>query len=97
MPRMKDWLKLLNLGVTRSHFGCYAPPFRTAQWLNRFAIMEGGAALVALSWRRLHRARHQARQGHAPDRAGVEQEIGPGAASGAGNQQKLRIEKDRAA
>ncbi len=40
MPRMKDWLKLLNLGVTRSHFGCYAPPCRTAQWLNRFAFME---------------------------------------------------------
>ena len=41
MPRLKDWLKLLNLGVTRSHFGCYAPPFRTAQWLNRFAFVEG--------------------------------------------------------
>jgi len=41
MPRMKDWLKLLNLGVTRSHFGCYAPPFRTAQWLGRFAFAEG--------------------------------------------------------
>jgi hypothetical protein len=41
MPRLKDWLKLLNLGVTRSHFGCYAPPFRTAQWLNRFSFVEG--------------------------------------------------------
>ena len=41
MPRLKDWLKLLNLGATRSHFGCYAPPFRTAQWLNRFAFVEG--------------------------------------------------------
>jgi SAM-dependent methyltransferase len=40
MPRMKDWLKLLNLGVTRSHFGCYAPPCRTAQWLNRFGPLE---------------------------------------------------------
>lgn len=40
LPRMKDWLKLLNLGVTRSHFGCYAPPARTTQWLNRFAFME---------------------------------------------------------
>ena len=40
MPRLKDWLKLLNLGVSRSHFGCYAPPCRTAHWLNRFAFME---------------------------------------------------------
>lgn len=40
MPRMKDWLKLLNLGVSRSHFGCYAPPFRTAHWIDRFAFME---------------------------------------------------------
>lgn len=40
MPRMKDWLKLLNLSVGGSHFGCYAPPFRTAKWLDRFAMME---------------------------------------------------------
>ena len=83
---MKDWLKLLNLGVTRSHFGCYAPPCRTAHWLNRFAFMEnGGAALVAVPWRGVHGARDQARQGHDPDRTGMEQEIGNGAASGAGN------------
>jgi hypothetical protein len=40
MPRMKDWLKLLNLGVTRSHFGCYAPAFRSSQWLARCGFME---------------------------------------------------------
>ena len=40
MPRMKDWLKLLNLGVSRSHFGCYAPPCRTEKWLDRFDFME---------------------------------------------------------
>jgi SAM-dependent methyltransferase len=40
MPRLKDWLKLLNLGVTRSYFGCYAPPCRTSQWLGRFGLME---------------------------------------------------------
>jgi len=40
LPRLKDWLKLLNLGVTRSHFGCYAPPCRTAHWLSRFSMME---------------------------------------------------------
>jgi SAM-dependent methyltransferase len=50
MPRMKDWLKLLNLGVTRSHFGCYAPPCRTAQWINRFAFMEGPGSAGGLTW-----------------------------------------------
>src|SRR5450830_1129453 len=40
MPRMKDWLKLLNLGVSRSHFGCYAPPCRSAKWLQRFHFLE---------------------------------------------------------
>ena len=40
MPRMKDWLKLLNLRVGGSHFGCYSPPVRTAKWLNRFSFME---------------------------------------------------------
>jgi SAM-dependent methyltransferase len=40
MPRLKDWLKLLNLGATRSHFGCYAPPCRTTAWLNRFSMLE---------------------------------------------------------
>lgn len=40
MSRLKDWLKLLNLGVARSHFGCYAPPCRTAQWLGRYSFME---------------------------------------------------------
>lgn len=44
MPRLKDWLKLLNLGVTRSHFGCYAPPCRTAHWLSRFSMMESAGA-----------------------------------------------------
>ena len=40
LPRLKDWLKLLNLEVNRGHFGCYAPPFATEKWLNRFAFME---------------------------------------------------------
>ncbi len=40
MPRMKDWLKLLNLRVGGSHFGCYSPPVRTAKWLTRFAFLE---------------------------------------------------------
>lgn len=40
VPRLKDWLKLLNMEVNRGHFGCYAPPCVTEQWLNRFAFME---------------------------------------------------------
>lgn len=40
LARLKDWLKLLNMEVNRGHFGCYAPPFRSEQWLNRFAFME---------------------------------------------------------
>lgn len=40
MPRLKDWLKLLNMHVTRGHFGCYAPPFASATWLQRSAFLE---------------------------------------------------------
>lgn len=40
LPRLKDWLKLLNMELNRGHFGCYAPPFSTDKWLGRFAFME---------------------------------------------------------
>lgn len=40
LPRLKDWLKLLNMEVSRGHFGCYVPPCKTNQWLQRFAFME---------------------------------------------------------
>ena len=40
VPRIKDWLKLLNMEVNRGHFGCYAPPCSTEQWLTRFSFME---------------------------------------------------------
>ncbi|MFI4940399.1 MAG: class I SAM-dependent methyltransferase [Burkholderiales bacterium] len=40
LPRLKDWLKLLNMEVNRGHFGCYAPPFFADKWLNRFSFME---------------------------------------------------------
>jgi SAM-dependent methyltransferase len=40
VPRIKDWLKLLNLGVNRGYFGCYAPPCVTEKWLTRFLFME---------------------------------------------------------
>ncbi|KRB88929.1 class I SAM-dependent methyltransferase [Noviherbaspirillum sp. Root189] len=40
LPRLKDWLKLLNMEVNRGHFGCYAPPCMTEKWLTRFEFME---------------------------------------------------------
>ncbi|MES2534690.1 MAG: methyltransferase domain-containing protein [Pseudomonadota bacterium] len=40
VPRLKDWLKLLNMEVHPGHFGCYAPPCATDKWLNRFSFME---------------------------------------------------------
>lgn len=40
LPRIKDWLKLLNMEVNRGHFGCYAPPCKTRTWLDRYAFME---------------------------------------------------------
>ncbi len=40
VPRLKDWLKLLNMEVNRGHFGCYAPPCATERWLQRFAFLE---------------------------------------------------------
>jgi len=44
MPRMKDWLKLLNMGDSQSYFGCYAPACRTEKWLHRTAFMDNAGA-----------------------------------------------------
>jgi len=44
MPRMKDWLKLLNMGATQSRFGCYAPACRTEKWLHRYAFMDNAGS-----------------------------------------------------
>jgi SAM-dependent methyltransferase len=44
IPRMRDWLKLLNLGASQSHFGCYAPACRTEKWLHRYAFMDNAGA-----------------------------------------------------
>jgi SAM-dependent methyltransferase len=40
MLRLKDWLKLLNMEVGKTEFGCYAPPFSTDKWLHRAGLME---------------------------------------------------------
>ncbi|MFT5643852.1 MAG: SAM-dependent methyltransferase [Janthinobacterium sp.] len=44
MPRMKDWLKLLNMGDSHSYFGCYAPACKSEQWLHRYAFMDQAGA-----------------------------------------------------
>ncbi len=38
--RLRDWLKLLGFELNGGRFGCYAPPFSQARWLQRFAFME---------------------------------------------------------
>lgn len=38
--KLKDWLKLLSFEIDRGHFGCYAPPFRRQQWIDRCQFME---------------------------------------------------------
>jgi SAM-dependent methyltransferase len=38
--RLKDWLKLLNFELDRGAFGLYAPPCKSARWLQRWRFME---------------------------------------------------------
>jgi hypothetical protein len=38
--RLKDWLQLLSFELNGGRFGCYAPPFAQARWLERAAFME---------------------------------------------------------
>ncbi|HLU76688.1 MAG TPA: class I SAM-dependent methyltransferase [Burkholderiales bacterium] len=38
--RLRDWLKLLGFELNGGRFGCYAPPFSTTKWLQRFSFME---------------------------------------------------------
>lgn len=40
LPRLKDWLKLLNMEVGKGHFGCYAPSCKSERWLKHFSFME---------------------------------------------------------
>jgi SAM-dependent methyltransferase len=42
--RLKDWLHLLGFELNGGRFGCYAPPFVSQQWLERFAFMEKAGA-----------------------------------------------------
>ena len=38
--RLRDWLRLLSFDVEGGRFGCYRPPFKSEQWLSKFAWME---------------------------------------------------------
>ena len=40
LPRLKDWLALLELEISAGKMGCYAPPFAQDKWLKRFGFME---------------------------------------------------------
>lgn len=38
--RIKDWLALLGFDTQAGSFGCYAPPFTQARWLERWRFMD---------------------------------------------------------
>jgi SAM-dependent methyltransferase len=40
VPRLKDWFKLLSFEMGPTQFGCFAPPFRSQKWLDRWRFME---------------------------------------------------------
>lgn len=40
LRRIKDWLSLLGFEVTAGRMCCYAPPFRSEKWLQRFDFMD---------------------------------------------------------
>jgi len=61
--RLRDWLKLLGFELNGGRFGCYAPPFGQAKWLQRFAFMEkagdrwwpiAGGVYVVRAKKRMH-------------------------------------------
>jgi SAM-dependent methyltransferase len=40
LPRLKDWLKLLNFEMAGGRLSCYTPPFTQQKWRERFSFME---------------------------------------------------------
>ncbi|MDH5480762.1 MAG: class I SAM-dependent methyltransferase [Nitrosomonas sp.] len=40
LPRVKDWLKLLNFEMAGGRLYCYIPPFKQEKWRQRFKFME---------------------------------------------------------
>lgn len=40
VPRLRDWFSLLGFETRSGAFGCYAPPVRQQQWLQRWGFMD---------------------------------------------------------
>ena len=40
LPRLKDWLTLLDFEITAGRLDCYVPPFSQEKWIRRFQFME---------------------------------------------------------
>src|SRR5688572_9310129 len=40
LPRLKDWLALLELEIDAAHMGCYLPPCTQIKWIQRLRFME---------------------------------------------------------
>jgi SAM-dependent methyltransferase len=40
LPRLKDWLALLELEIESGRMGCYVPPCTQSKWLHRFRFMD---------------------------------------------------------
>lgn len=40
LPRLKDWLTLLDFEITAGKLSCYTPPINQEKWLRRFNFME---------------------------------------------------------
>lgn len=40
LPRLKDWLALLDFEIIGGQMGCYAPPCSQQKWLDRFNFMD---------------------------------------------------------
>ena len=66
LPRLKDWLALLNLEVVAGRLCCYAPPFQSEQWLHRCEFMDAagdrwwalaGGVYFILARKRVHSMR----------------------------------------
>ena len=44
LPRLKDWLTLLDFEITEDRLCCYAPPLSQEKWLTRFDFMEAAGS-----------------------------------------------------
>lgn len=40
LARLKDWLSLLGFEMAGGRMACYAPPFASGKWIERFAFLE---------------------------------------------------------